>query len=243
MTSLSLIATEAHRLLGSLEEQHRPELQDALVALCEKHWQQLRGPQPATPLAQALWSVTPPWSDLLLDLHADANPRLLDALPGENLAKGLALLVLAEIEHGNEAGAHTAHEPMMAFESITPPEAWLQRLTALLRGTLEPPLLHKHEKRDALWKALAVIAAHTHRLDLPAVVQVIGLLTTPAGESATTQDEELETLRQGLLDVGICFLDIEDDHVQFELHGHAHKPVRTRHLGEMLQEIRQKWLH
>lgn len=243
MTSLTLIATEAHRLLGSLEEQRRPALQDALVTLCETHWQELRGPQPTTPLAQALWAVTPPRSDLLLDLYAAADPRLFELLPGDNLARGLALLVLAEIEQGNEAGVHIAHEPMMAFESFAPPEAWLQRLRAQLRGTLEPPLLHKHEKRDALWKALAVIAAHTRRLDLPAMLAAIGLLSAAEGDAAAIYDASLETLRRELLEVGIRFLGVEDDHVRIELHGHAHKPVRSRQLGEMLQEIRQVWLH
>lgn len=243
MTSLSLIATEAHRILGSLEERRRPELQDALVALCEKHWQELRGPQPDSPLAQALWSVTPPWSDLMLDLYASADPRLIELLPGESLGKGMALLVLAEVEHGDEAGVHIAHEPMMAFETILPPADWQERLRSLLRGTLEPPLLHPHEHREALWKALAVIAAHTQRIDLPAILQVIGLLTVPEDQAETVRDVALDTLRQGILDIGVRFLGIEDDHVQFELHGHAHKPVRTRHLGEVLQEIRQEWLH
>lgn len=152
-------------------------------------------------------------------------------------------MLLAEIERDNEAGVHTAHEPMMAFESIAPPEAWLERLTALLHGTLAPPLLHKHNSRDAVWKALAVIAAYTRRLDLPAIIEVIGLLTSPEDDPALIQDEALETLRQEVREVGIRFLGIEDNFVQFELHDHAHKPIRTRQLGEMLLEIRLKWLH
>lgn len=238
MPSLSLIATEAKRQLKPLKEPRRRELQEELTDLCEQHWQELRGPQPATPLAQALWSVTPPWSDLLLDLYASGDWRLAVLLPANQLSKALALLVLAEIERGNEAGAHIAHEPMMAFESIPPPEAWLQRLTALLRGTLKPPLLHQHNSRDAMWKALAVIAAQTRRLDLPAIIKVIGLLAT-----ATRQGQSLEKLHQEVLETGIRFIGTEDDYVQFELHGHAHKPLRTRQLGEMLLEIRQKWLH
>ncbi len=243
MPSLSLIAIEAQRLLKSIEEEHRPARQEALAELCEAHWQELRGPQPPTPLAQALWSVTPPWSDLLLDLYAAGDARLVELLPRQKLAKGLALLVLAEIERGNEAGVYIAYEPMMAFESTPPPANWLERITTLLRGSLEPPVLHRHDSHDSLWKALAVIAAHTRRLDLPAVLQVIALLTAPQEQAATAHDEALETLRHDVLEVGIRFLSIEDDHVHFEQHGHAHKPVRTRQLGEMLLEIRQKWFH
>ena len=238
MPSLTLIANEAKRLLKPIKEPRRRELQEELTDLCEQHWQKLRGPKPTTPLARALWSSTPPWSDLLLDLYANGDWRLTVLLPANQLSKALALLVLAEIERGNEAGAHIAHEPMMAFESLAPPEVWLQRLTGLLRGTLAPPLLHQHNSRDAIWKALAVIAAQTRRLDLPAAIEVIGLLA-----ASTSQDQSLEKLRQELLETGIRFLGNEGDYVQYELHGHAHKPLRTRQLGEMLLEIRQKWLH
>ncbi len=239
--SLTLIATEAQRLLKQVKEPRRHELQQDLAELCEDHWQELRGPQPATPLAHILWSVTPPWSDLLLDLYATGDARLPDLLPKSMLSKGLALLVLAEIERGNEQGVSIAYEPMMAFESTSPPAPWLDRITSLLRGTLEPPVPHPHDSRDALWKALAVIAAHTRRLDLPAVLQVIVLMTAPPEQAA--KDEKLEILRHHLEKVGIHFLSVKDDYVHLELHGHAHKPVRTRQLGEMLLEIRGIWLH
>lgn len=241
MPSISLIEIEAQRLIEPLQEDRRRVLQEALVELCEAHWQELRGPQPAASLAQALWSVTPQWSDLLIDLYAAGDMRLDDIVPGRNLAKGLALLVLVEIERGNEAGVHIAHEPMMAFETAPPPAMWLERITSLLRGTLQPPLLHRHNSHRPLWKALAVIVAHTRRLDLPAVLQVISLLTAPGDQSATP-DEALETLRHEVFEAGIRFLDIDDDLVHLEQHNHAHKPVRTRQLGEMLLEIRQKWL-
>lgn len=242
MPSLSLIEVEAQRLIGSLPEKRRSALQAALVELCETHWQELRGPQPATPLARALWSVTPPWADLLIDLYAGGDARLDDIMPGHNLAKGIALLVLAEIERGNEAGVHIAHEPMMAFETDLPPTPWLERISSLLRGTLAPPRLHAHDHHGPLWKALAVMAAHTRRLDLPAVLQVISLLTAPQDASATAGDEALETLRTAVLAAGIRFLGIDDDHLSLEQHGHAHEPVRTRQLGEMLLEIRCMWL-
>jgi len=242
MPSISLIAIEAQRLIRPLQEAERYALQEALVGLCEAHWQELRGAQPATSLEQALWSIMPPWSDLLLDLYAAGDMRLDELVPRSHLSKALALLVLAEIERGNEAGVHTAHEPMMAFESAPPPTLWLERIAALLRGTLAPPLLHRHDGRESIWKALAVIAARTRRLDLPAVLQVISLLTATREPSSMPHDAALETLRQQLLEVGVRFIGIEGEQVQLEQHGHAHKPVRTRQLGEMLLEIRQKWL-
>lgn len=242
MSSLSLIESEAQTLVGRLPEMRRRTLQAALIDLCETHWQELRGPEPATSLAQALWSVTPPLADLLIDLYAAGDARLDETLPGRNLAKGLALLVLAEIERGNEAGVHIAHEPMMAFETAPPPASWLERIVALLRGTLEPLLLHRHDSHASLWKALAIIASHVKRLDFPAVLQVIRLLTTRMDQFASTHDEALEKLHHEVLEVGIRFLDIDDDHIYFEQHGDEHKPVRARQLAEMLLEIRQTWL-
>lgn len=241
MTSLSFIETEAHQLVRRLPESRRLTQQAALVELCETHWRSIRGPQPDTPLAQSLWTVTPPLADLLMDLYARGDAQLVDLSPGKDLARGLALLVLAEIERGNEAGVHIAHEPMMAFDTIPPPIALLERITALLQGRLEPPLLHRHDKHhNSMWKALAVIAAHTRRLDLPAVLEVIRLLTVSADQTAS--DAALEKLRHEVAEVGIRFLHIDDDHVHFEQHGHAHKPIRARRLGEMLFEVRQMWL-
>jgi hypothetical protein len=242
MPSLSLIESEAQRLLRSLEEPQRSEMQQALVELCEIHWQELRGPEPATPLAQVLWSVTPLWADLFIDLYVSNDYRLDVALPRHHLARGMALLVLAEVERGNEAGVQMSHEPMMVFEMDEPPMAWLGRISSLLRGTLAPPLLHPHNGHGGLWKALAVIVAHTRRLDLPAVLGVISLLTVPGESSDIDYDSALEALRQEILETGIRFLSMDDDRVHLEQHGHAHKPVRTREVGEMLLEIRHAWL-
>lgn len=242
MPSLSLIAIEAKRLNKPLPESRGRVLQAALVERCEAHWRALRGPQPDTSLEQALWSITPPWSDLLVDLYASGDPRLDELLPGGHLAKGLALLVLAEIERGNEQGAHIAHEPMMAFEETPPPAIWFDRIASLLRGVLVPPPLHLHASREPLWKALAVVAEDTRRPDLPAVLKVISLLTETGNHSVMPREAALERLRQEVRQVGIRFLGIDKDCVQLEQHGHVHKAVRTRRLGEMLLEIRQQWL-
>jgi hypothetical protein len=242
MPSLSLIAIEARRLVRQIEDTRRQGLQEALTELCEAHWRELRGAEPGTRLARALWSVTPPWADLFTDLYAAADPRLEDIVPGRDFAKGMALLALAEIDRGNESGVQIAHEPMMAFEDTLPKPAWLERIVALLRGTLAPPLLHRHGHGEPLWKALAVIAADTRRPDLPAVLEVIALLAETADQSAVPRDETLAALRAKLRKIGVRFLRLEADHVRFEQHGHAHKPVRSRHLGEMLLEIRQMWI-
>ncbi len=238
MPSLTLIRTEAARLLRRIPTERRAALQTALVRLCEEHWQRLRGAQPQTPLAQALWSVTPPLADLFIDLYGAGESGLFELLPELTLSQGLALLVLAEIERGNEAAVHITHEPMMAFESAHPHPAWRQRHSELLRGTLSPPLQHPHARHPAMWRALAAIAAHTGRLDLPAIHEVILRLTA----EGAPRDEQLEALRHEVQQQGICFLTIEDDHLEFEQHGHAHKPLRMRQLGEMLLEIRQQWL-
>ncbi|MCI0507787.1 MAG: hypothetical protein L0Z73_16985 [Gammaproteobacteria bacterium] len=169
MPSLALIETEAQRLLRRLPESRRRTLQAALIELCEKHWLELRGPQPESSLALALWAVTPPLADLFLDLYAAGNARLDNTLHGLKSAQGLALLVLAEIERGNEADVHITHEPMMASESAPLPAAWLERIASLLRGTLEIPMPHHHDAHPPLWRALYVIVAHIRRFDLPAV--------------------------------------------------------------------------
>jgi hypothetical protein len=242
MPSLSLIETEARRIIGHPPEAQRRAMQAELVELCESHWQQLRGPEPETPLAQALWSITPPLADLFLDAYARGETEFAEILPGGKLAHSLALLVLAEIERGNEEGVHIAHEPMMAFEEIAPPPPWLDRIAALLRGTLAPLQLHHHKHQPPLWKALAIIAAQIRRTDLPAVWQVIRLLTTASEQADTACDEVLSALNDAVHPTGIHFLRIDDDHLFFEQHGHEHKPARARQLADMLLEIRQMWL-
>ncbi|MEJ2361621.1 MAG: hypothetical protein P8Z75_09370 [Gammaproteobacteria bacterium] len=240
--SLSQIQGAAAQVLGHIPESRRHDLQDQIVALCEQHWSALRGSQPLTQLAQTLWSITPPLVDLLIDLYVNANTKLLDLLPGQSLARGLALLVLAEIERGNEAGVHLVHEPMMVFESIGPDPDWLARSNALFIGRMEPPLIHPHDRHGVLWRALAVISAHTRRLDLPAILAVIRLLTVVADPRHVLPDPELDALRNAVAETGIRFLSSEGDEIHFAQHEHVHAPVRSRQLGEMLQELRQLWL-
>ncbi len=237
MPELSLIASEAEHLLGHVPEPKRRAVAKALTDLCEAHWAALRGPEPPTPLAHALWSAPPPVADLFADLYADASPKLEDALKGHNPAWGLALLVLEEIARGEAEGARLAFEPMMVFQSEEAGKRYAERIAAALRGGLPPLPVHRHASQPPLWKALAAIGAHTGRHDLAATLAVIGLLS-----AAAPADDALERLRSAVLEQGIRFLGIDDHQISYEQHGHAHKPVSSRRVAEMLLEIRQAWL-
>ncbi len=239
MPKLSLIVSEAERLIGRLPEPKQRALQQALTDLCQARWREMRGPEPATALAHALWSVTPPLADLFADLYAASDPRLDHVLQGHKPALGLALLALAEIWRGDAEGARLAHEPMMVFESAEAGAHYAGRIAAALRGQLEALPVHRHASHPPLWKALAVIAAHTGRCDLKAIIQVIGLLVAAPSPLGQPSDEALERLRNELRDLGIRFLGIDDDHIRYEQHDHEHKPASVRQLGDILIEIRQ----
>ncbi len=241
MPKLSLIESEAARFVGRMPEAERRTLQQALIDLCEARWLEIRGPEPATSLAHALWSVTPPLADLLADLHAAGDERLDEVLRGRQVAQGFALLVMAEIERGNAEGVRLAHEPMMLFDSPAAGTRYAEDVAAALRGEGAALHLHPHASKPALWKALACIVAHTGRCDLGLVICVIGVLVArPAADQAA--DEALEQLRNKLGETGVRFLGIDDHHIQLEVHGHAHQPVSTKQLGEILDEIRHAWL-
>lgn len=242
MPKLSLIVTEAELLIRRLPEPKRRALQQALADLCETRWRELRGPEPATTLAHALWSVTPPLADLFAEIYAAGDPRLNHVLQGHKPAWGLALLVLEEIGRGDAEGARFAHEPMMMFESAEAAAHYAERIAAALHGQLEALPLHRHTSQPPLWKALAVVAAHTGRCDLKATTEVIRLLAAGQAPSGQPSDEALEQLRNALHDLGVRFLGIDKNQIRYEQHGHAHKPVSIKQLGDALIEIRQAQL-
>src|SRR5512139_793754 len=239
MPKLSFIESEAMRLVGRMPEANRRARQQALIDLCNAHWPEIRGPEPATPLAHALWSIAPPRADLLADLVATGDRRL-NLLLGSNTAQGFALLVLAEIERGDAEGIRLAHAPMMLFDTPAAGARYAEGVAAALHGRRPPPHLHPHTGKPPLWKALACIAGHSGRTDLAAVLCVIGALASRPANGA--EDAEVQALRSNLGETGVHFLAIDDDHISFTLHDHAHPPVRARQLGEMLGEIRQAWL-
>lgn len=238
MSKLSQIAFEAERLVGRMQETRRLALQQKFVDLCEARWLALRGPQPTTPLAYALWSITPPLADLFADLYTAGDAQLENVLGGHRPAWGLALLALAEIARGNAEGARLAHEPMMAFESAAAGDLLAGRMAAFLRGELTWPASHKHPQQPPLRKALAVIAAHTGRCDLDAVHEVIRLLAA----SEDTPDAALEQLRETVAASGIRFTAVADGLVRFEQHGHVHKPATLNELADALFAMRQSLL-
>jgi hypothetical protein len=236
MTKLSFIEAEARRLTERLPEPKRRALQETLIGLCEAHWREVRGPEPAMTLAHALWSVPPPLAELLVDLQAAGDARLAELLDGLRLAGVLALLVLAEIERGDAEGVHVAYEAMMAFDTPAAGRIYAERVAAALRGRIEGPALHLHSSREPLWKALAIIAAHTGRHDFKALVEVIRMLAAAPG---ARPDEALERLRAALREVGVRFLNIDNKAVRFELHGREHQPASHKRLRDMLAEVRQ----
>lgn len=236
MTSLAAIEAEASRLVGRLPEPQRRSLQQALADLCEAHWRELRGSEPAASLAHALWLIAPPLADLCADLYALRDPRLDEVLQGRKPAQAFALLALAAIECGDAEGAHVAHAPMMLFESPAAGARYAEGIASTLRGKAAAPPLHRHESTPPLMKALSLMVAQTGRCDAPALVCVIGLLLAPQ-----STDDAVERLRQDMNEIGVRFTAIDDGHIAFDLHGHAHKPATVRQLAEMLGDIRQAW--
>ena len=240
MPKLSLIESEARQLVGSVSEGRRLVLQQALLDICDAHWLEMRGPEPATSLAHVLWSTMPSRADLLADLYASGDGRLDALVPTGKAAQAFALLALAEIERGDAEAARLVHEPMMLFDSPVAGARYAERIAAALRGKGRAVAVHPHATKPALWKALASMVALIGRCDLDALVCVIGLLVSqPAADQPA--DEALEQLRSKVDESGVCFLGIDDSHIRFKVHGHAHKPVSFKQLGEMLGEMRQAW--
>jgi hypothetical protein len=235
MTKLSHIASEARRQVGKVAESKLQTLQDALTTLCEDYWQDLRGPEPGSPMAHALWSATPPLSDLYMDIYGAEDTRLDEVLEKLTPSRGLAALVLAEVERGDMEGVHIAYETMMSLESPEVAQAYAEQIASVLRGKLESKKLPRNAKREPLCKAIAVLIDHAGRLDLKAITECIRLLAT----EQNAPDEALEQLRTDLDETGIQFKSIKDDQIRFDLHGRERKPVRLNRILDTLLEIRQ----
>lgn len=236
MTKLSTIDAEARRLAGRAPEAEQRAFQAALIECCEKYWEGLRGPQPSQALAQTLWSVTPPFAELFVDMVRSGDARLADLLAGLKPARALAALALAEIERGNAEGVHIAYEAMMLFESPQAGQVYAGHVAAALRVAHPGARLRPPAAREPLWKALAEIATHTARHDLAAVSAVIRLLALPP---SAPPDAALEALRAAVQAAGVRFLGLNAAALRFEAHGHEHKPATRKHLAELLAEIRQ----
>src|SRR5512139_156332 len=240
MPKLSLIESEATRLLRRMPETSRRALQQELLDLCEAHWPELRGPEPATRLAHALWLVAPPCADLLADLVA-ANDARLQGLLGTQPAHAFALLALAEIERGNVEGVRLAHAPMMLFATPAAGVRYAAAVAAALRGGGTALHQHPHASKPPLWKALAAMVAGSGRCDLAAALAMIGVLVARPPADAPP-DATLEALRGRLAATGVHFIGIDDGHVSLAVHGQPQPQVSIRQLAELLGEIRQAWL-
>lgn len=236
MTSLATIAEEAKRLTGRLPEPRRHRLQQALVDLCARHWEELRGPAPTTPLARALWAIPPPAADLAADLAAGQDGRLTAAAEGESEAQVFALLALWAMEHADAEGVRAAHAPMMLFESERAGRQYATQVGRLLRRELEPPTLHPHAAIAPLERALGLIAAATGRCDPAAVAETLRLLS-----DRNVADPTLEALRRQLAEAGVEFLPAENGEILFRQHGRLHRIARHR-LAERLGALRAAWL-
>ncbi len=129
MTKLSQIAFEAQRLLGHMGESRQLVLQQDLTGLCESHWSELRGAEPGTPLAYALWSIAPPLADLFADLYTAGDARLNDVLRGHRPALDY-LLALDDIPACSEITRvelmrGIRHGERDAVEQLMPSLRWI----------------------------------------------------------------------------------------------------------------------
>lgn len=235
-TSLLIIDAEARRLLRRLPVSRMQALQASVIALCEAAWRDIRGPEPATRLAKALWEIPPHFADIFVHLYGIADPRLAGIL--EHLAppQALALLVLAEIERGDAEGARSAYAAMRVFES---PSATTAHVRAILTasGGHAPEAWLRHAHRPALWRAVVGLAIQSGRWDAKAVLECIRQVAQSQVSAAELAGEpDMQRIMDMLRELGITFLAVEKDRVTYALRGEQRKPVRYQQVIEMLAE-------
>lgn len=234
MTKLLTIDAEARRVLGRLPERRRQVLQASLVALCEAAWPEIRGPEPTTRLAKALWEIPPHFADICVRLYGIADPRLERVL--EHLAppQALASLVLAEIERGDAEGARSAYAAMRLFESSA---ARTTNPHAITSGGHAPDVWLRHAHRPALWRAVVGLAIQTGRWDTKAVLACIRQVAqTQARPAELAGEPDMQRILDMLRELGVTFLGVEEDHLLYTLRGEEREPVRCKHVADMLAE-------
>jgi hypothetical protein len=239
MTSLSLVADEARRLVGKVSEGRLRAIGDSLQALCNAHWIELRGAEPPGRVAKVLWETPPPLADLYMALHAAADPRLAEILGHMGAARGLASLVRAEIDRGEPEEARCAYEAMMLFGLPDVGDAVARRVSERLRDQpagMRPS--HPHSSRPPICKALVAIAAETGRCDPKAIVKVVDVLArvqstaTEVGEDALAQ-----RLLRCLEALGITLLGFDGERIRYQLRGRERKPIARSYVAGLLQEL------
>jgi len=242
VTKLSILETEARRVLGRRLRRGVQALQESLVGLCQEHWPEIRGPQPQTTLARAVWEIRPPLAELFVHLYAAQDPRLATALDRLTPAQALGLLVLSELEHGDAEGARTAHEAMMLFESQAGRDAHTRAVVAKLgaygRGFASRLI---HARRPPLWRAVAAVAAHIARHDSPALREAARVLAqaqaAPAGLSG---DHELGPLLQTLRSLSVVFRGLDGTRLLYSVRGEEQGALTAKRLADMLAQIQEE---
>lgn len=239
MAKLLTIDAEARRALGRLPEPRMQALQVSLVTLCEAHWPEMRGPEPTTRLAKALWEIPPHLADLFVHLYGVADPRLEEVLDRLTPPQALALLALTEIERGDAEGARSAYVAMRLFETPAARTAHV-RASLTASGGQAPPAWLRHAHRPALWRAVVGLAAQTGRWDTTAVLeglrQVAQAQASPAG---LADGPDMQHILDMLRELGVTFLGVEGDRLIYALRGEARTPVRHKQLADILAEGRQ----
>jgi len=236
MTKLLIIDAEARRVLGRLPQPRMQALQTSLAALCEASWPKIRGPEPATRLAQALWEIPPHFADIFEHLYAIADPRLMEILGHLTPAQALALLVLTEIERGDAEGVRSAYAAMRRFELPAPGMAHVRATPTSPGGHAHEARL-RHAHRPALWRAVVVLAVQTGRWDTKAVIESIRQVAqTQASPAGLADEPEMQRILEMLRELGVTFLGVEGDHLSYAVRGEEREPVRCKQLTEMLAE-------
>lgn len=240
MTKLSFIEIEARKHLTKIQERALEALQRTLIKLCENHWSIIRGPEPASGLACAMWAVRPHFADLVVDLYGAPDPGFYEAVSYFPPTKVLAALVLAEIERGDPEGARLAYEAMMLFETPEAREIHTNAVRSRLRGVrAEPGRWHKHAHHDPFFRSLALIADETGRCDFQAMVMAVEFLAAiQASPVAREGDQEVKQILEFMRDLDLVFQGFDEGRIHYTLRGASKKPVSGKRLEEMLAEIR-----
>jgi len=240
MTKLSFIESEARKHLGRISEQDLEGLQRSLIKLSEKHWANIRGPEPASGLARALWAVEPHLAGLIVDLYGNSDPGFFEAVCRFPKTKVLAALVLAEIEQGDAEGARMAHEAMMLSESPQAIEIYTDFVRSRLRGARpEHGRWHKHAHHDPFFRSVSMISKQTGRNDFQAIAVAVEYLSAiQASPNAKEGDQQVKQIFDFLQDMDLVFQGFEAGKIHYTLRGTARKPLSRKRLEEILAEIR-----
>lgn len=236
MTKLLIIDAEARTVLGRLPAPRMRGLQTSLAALCEAGWPKIRGPEPTTRLAKALWEIPPHYADIFVHLYGIADQNLMAVIAHLTPAQALALLVLIEIERGDAEGARSAFAAMRLFES---PAAGMAHVRAILAGSggHAPEASLRHAHRPALWRAVVGLAVQTGRWDTRAVMESIRQVAlTQASPAGPADSSDMQRILDMLRELGVTFLRLEGDRLIYAVRGEEREPVRCKQLTEMLAE-------